>query len=77
MTFDKLIEYHKSGITCLTYDGINCIVSGNTQGHVLLIDINGILLRQLSFTRNFEPITSIKVNQILHDFSITKYLDFD
>lgn len=62
VNFDKVIEYHKSGITCLTYDGINCIVSANTQGTVLLIDINGILLRTLSFTTRFEPITSMKVN---------------
>lgn len=62
VNFDKLIKYHKSGVTCLTYDGINCIVSANTQGSVLLIDINGILLRQLNFTSHFEPITSMKVN---------------
>ncbi len=59
--FERLIEHHKSGISCLTYDGINCIISGNTQGSILLIDINGNLLRELIFTTEFEPITSIKV----------------
>ena len=31
LTFQQAIGHHKSGISCLTYDGINCIVSGNTQ----------------------------------------------
>jgi hypothetical protein len=30
--FERVIEHHKSGICCLTYDGIDCIVSSNTQG---------------------------------------------
>jgi len=67
--FERLIEHHKSGISCLTYDGIDCIISGNTQGSILLIDIGGNLLKELIFTTQFEPITSIKVRDLIKIYS--------
>ncbi len=67
--FERLIEHHKSGISCLTYDGIDCIISGNTQGSILLIDISGNLLKELIFTTQFEPITSIKVRDLIKIYS--------
>ena len=32
LSFDKLIEHHKSAVMALTYDGIKTIISANAEG---------------------------------------------
>lgn len=59
--FDKLISHHKSAVTALTYDGINCLITANAEGLILIIDINGDLLKELSFTSEIEPINCLRL----------------
>jgi len=62
LTFNKLIQHHKSAVMSLTYDGIDSIISANSEGLILIIDItNGDLLKELSFTNEIEPITCIRL----------------
>lgn len=61
--FHRDIKHHESPITCLEYDGIENIISANTSGMILIININGVLLHQLFMQKYLEPITCLKVNE--------------
>lgn len=57
----RTIRHHKAMITSLTYDGIKTIVSSNADGSILLIDIGGRFIRELTFSKKPELITKIRV----------------
>ena len=61
--FHRDIKHHESPITCLEYDGIENIISANSAGVILIININGVLLHQLFMQKYLEPITCLKVNE--------------
>jgi hypothetical protein len=48
-------------ITSLAYDGIKTIVSSNADGAILLVDVGGRLVRELTFSKKPELVTKIRV----------------
>ena len=63
--YARVINHHKSSVTCLEYDGLECIISGNRQGYILIIDINGALRRVLYNVHCTEPITCLRLQGAL------------